>query len=97
MKYFGTVQKHLAILGIDSTRKPFNLKALGIFLLYAVNSALICIYLIRDTSNLKDSIIVIYMASASVLVTSFFVIIVVKMTKLFRVFECMEDIAKSSE
>lgn len=97
MKYFQAVQKHLTILGIDAAQRPFNQKTIIIFLLYALNSTFIFVFLVNETISFREYIDAIYMTAASIAINIHFTFVAIKMEKLFAFFGTMEDIIENSE
>lgn len=97
MKYFQSLRTYMAILGIDSAQKPFNQKISKIFLLYTVYFALNCVFLVRETNSFRKFIDSMYMTAAAAMVTIFFAITALKMTKIFELIETMEEFSNNSE
>lgn len=97
MKYFQSVLKHLTILGIDATQRPLNQKIIMIFLLYALNSTLIVVFLVNETISFREYIDAIYMTAASIAINIHFTFVAIKMEKLFAFFGTMQEIIENSE
>lgn len=97
MKYFQLVQKHLAVLGIDAAKKPFNRKIIMMFLLFAIESVLNCTLLVQETVSIRDFIDSIYLTTTAMIVAIFFAIAAFEMTKIFKVIDGMEEISNNSE
>lgn len=97
MKCFQSVQKYMAYLGVSKIRKPFNKRIMIAFLLCVANSALVCAFPILETISFEEYIVVIYIASATVMVAIFFAIAAFEMTNIFTLLGNAEQIAENSE
>lgn len=87
----------MAYLGVGRNRKPINLRILMVILLCATNSASVCAVPILETIGFEKFIVVIYIASATVVVTIFFAIAAFKTTKILTLLGNAEQIAENNE
>lgn len=97
MKYFKSLKNHFAVLGIDSAKKSFNQKIIITPLIYAVNSALTCAFLMHETISFRQFIESIYMSTTTFMIVIFFAIVTFKMTQIFALFGTIEEISENSE
>lgn len=97
MKYFQSILKYGAFLGFTPTQKTFSPEILAMFSLFVVNSVMVCLFIARETISFAEYLIVIYVASAAILVTTFYAIAAIKVTNIFTLLQGMENIIESSE
>lgn len=101
MQLFQTIRRRFAFLGISlhqSLRKsPFNRKSAATLLTYTLTVASFNVYLFRVASTFWEYTINIYSNSATSLAVFCYVIVVLKMKRIFAVIGACESIIDDSE
>lgn len=97
MKSFQSVQKYFAHLGLSATGKPFNQRIRIMFLMFAINSILICVFHIHEVTKFRDYVNATYVSSSSIAVNIQFAILILQMKIGFIFITMIDEIIESSK
>lgn len=102
MKLFQSVQSNLAVCGIFPiqsvpTQSGFNWKMFKVAFFQGLECVLSCLFFVYGAHTFREYTVAIYMTSATIMVTLYFVILVLKMAQLFEFIDSFEKIINESE
>lgn len=85
MNLFQSVLRNFEKLGICENQNWLNKKLLMTLACYLLNNISNCIFLVREVKNFNETVISIFALSTSTTITTSFIIIIFKATKLFDI------------
>lgn len=102
MQLFQSVQMNLAILGICPSQSMqiscgFNGKMLKVAFFHGLSGILSCLFFVYEAHTFREYTDSIYMTSATIMVILYFLILILKMAKLFEFIDDFEKVISDSE
>lgn len=97
MKLLQSAQKTFTILGISSTKRPFNGKILMFVVLFVLWIGLYATFLLNIASTFEDYTENIYLTASTSIIFSCFMVIVFKMETVFEFLDGLEIFSNKSK
>lgn len=97
MKLFQTVQKNFAVLGIGRGRSKTNRKLVFTWLILSLTVAAGTAFIVFEAKTFEEYTSDLYTTSGDAVVASMFIIMVIKMDRLFELIDMIEQAVDESE